>query len=51
MDDFDLKENGEVSALGMPLQLCPKCREIIGAFPGGRDSLCRNCGYKDPCCE
>lgn len=32
-------------------QLCPVCKDIIGIMPGSRDATCKNCGYKDPCCE
>jgi len=32
-------------------QLCPVCKKEIGLMPGGRDSTCHNCGFKDPCCE
>jgi|GEM_PF-3227448 len=32
-------------------QLCPVCKSEIGLMPGSRDATCRNCGYKDPCCE
>ena len=30
---------------------CPECGfTTIKGMPGGRDSTCENCGYKDPCC-
>lgn len=32
-------------------QLCPVCKYIIGLLPGSPDAICKNCGYKDPCCE
>lgn len=32
-------------------QLCPVCKVIMGDMPGTRDAVCKNCGYKDPCCE
>ncbi|MBI4136876.1 hypothetical protein HY469_02325 [Candidatus Roizmanbacteria bacterium] len=34
-----------------PVQFCPVCSEVIGALAGSRDAICKNCGYKDPCCE
>jgi len=31
---------------------CPRCFLVtIKGMPGGRDSTCYNCGYKDPCCD
>ena len=33
------------------LRNCPSCEfETLMGMPGGKDSTCRNCGYKDPCC-
>lgn len=30
---------------------CPSCNEMsIKEMPGGRDAVCKFCGYKDPCC-
>ena len=30
---------------------CPECGfTTIKGMPGGCDSTCKNCGYKDPCC-
>lgn len=30
---------------------CPQCGfTTIQGMPGGRDSTCKQCGYKDPCC-
>ncbi len=30
---------------------CPECGyTTIKGMPGGRDAICTNCGYKDPCC-
>lgn len=30
---------------------CPECGlPSIFGMPGGRDAVCKNCGYKDPCC-
>ncbi len=33
------------------IQLCPVCKTHMGDMPGTRDAVCKNCGYKDPCCE
>lgn len=32
-------------------QPCPRCNFPIGAVAGSKEAICRNCGYKDPCCE
>jgi len=32
-------------------QLCPVCKCKIGLMPGSRDAICKECGFKDPCCE
>lgn len=32
-------------------QPCPQCGERMGIMPGSRDAVCKNCGFKDPCCE
>lgn len=45
-----MKKEYELSSL-VPTQPCPNCGEVIGALPGGRDATCKNCGFKDPCCE
>lgn len=27
---------------------CPSCQEItLSGMPGGKDAICKNCGYKD----
>lgn len=36
---------------GLRLQKCPHCKTPMGDMPGSRDAVCKNCGYKDPCCE
>ena len=41
----------EKSVCGVPLQQCPKCNVVMSALPGTRDAVCKNCGFKDPCCE
>ena len=35
----------------MLVRPCPNCEEKIGIVAGSRDAICKNCGYKDPCCE
>lgn len=35
----------------IPLKPCPNCGELMGALPGSRDAVCKNCGFKEPCCE
>lgn len=47
---MDLIEN-EKSTAGLPLQYCQSCGKIMSAMPGSRDAVCKNCGYKDPCCD
>jgi len=32
-------------------QQCPGCGSLMGNINGSKDAVCRNCGYKDPCCE
>lgn len=32
-------------------QRCPRCGELIGHIRGTKEAICKNCGYKDPCCE
>jgi ribosomal protein S14 len=32
-------------------QPCPNCGEPIGVLSGSFDAICKNCGFKDPCCE
>ncbi|KXK25824.1 MAG: hypothetical protein TR69_WS6001001430 [candidate division WS6 bacterium OLB20] len=32
-------------------QPCPQCGGLIGNINGTRDAVCKNCGFKDPCCE
>ena len=32
-------------------QKCPICGGEMGDMPGSRDAYCKECGYKDPCCE
>jgi DNA-directed RNA polymerase subunit RPC12/RpoP len=40
---FEIKSENERS--------CPECGlQSIFGMPGGRDAVCKNCGYKDPCC-
>lgn len=29
---------------------CPYCETEMYGMPGGRDAVCNNCGFKEPCC-
>ena len=33
------------------IQPCPRCGTLIGAIAGSKEAICKNCGFKDPCCE
>ncbi len=33
------------------MQYCPLCKRFISDMPGTPDAICKNCGFKDPCCE
>ncbi len=32
-------------------QKCPCCGFLIGVIAGSKEAICKNCGFKDPCCE
>ena len=32
-------------------QECLVCGYDVGVVAGSKGAICRNCGYKDPCCE
>jgi ribosomal protein L32 len=32
-------------------QKCPNCGHLIGVVAGSKEAICKNCGFKDPCCE
>lgn len=32
-------------------QKCPQCGYEIGVVAGSKEAICKNCGFKDPCCE
>jgi predicted RNA-binding Zn-ribbon protein involved in translation (DUF1610 family) len=32
-------------------QNCPNCGFPIGVVAGSQEAICKNCGFKDPCCE
>ena len=32
-------------------QECPLCGFPIGVVAGSKEAICKNCGFKDPCCE
>ncbi len=41
----------ELTALDDNLRECPSCqKQTLSGMPGGKDAICENCGYKDPCC-
>jgi NADH pyrophosphatase NudC (nudix superfamily) len=31
-------------------QPCPQCGYPMSDLKGGREAICRNCGFKDSCC-
>lgn len=37
--------------VGVVTRPCPSCRFPIGVVAGTKDAICKNCGFKDPCCE
>ncbi len=45
------EEGREAKSHPFRTQFCPRCGGLMGDMPGMRDAVCRNCGYKDPCCE
>lgn len=47
--DQNIRENFDISKEN--LRECPSCGLVtLVGMPGGKDSICSNCGYKDPCC-
>lgn len=32
-------------------QPCPQCGFPIGVVAGTKDAICKNCGFKDACCQ
>ena len=58
LDSHSLRSRGPAAMLfaGMPARIkefqeCPQCGYEIGSVAGSKEAVCRNCGYKDPCCE
>lgn len=45
------KKENKICLINIPLQSCLLCGEKISVLPGTHDALCKNCGFKDPCCE
>jgi len=41
----------EASTITSGTQPCPECGFLIGTLAGSPDAICKNCGFKDPCCE
>jgi hypothetical protein len=37
-------------ALPPNYQACPQCDYPMVAIAGSKQAICRNCGYKEPCC-
>lgn len=51
MDHAFVEVPGKNLVGNTPSQECPKCKSLIGVLAGSIDAICKNCGYKDPCCE
>ncbi len=32
------------------MQECPNCDNEMVGIAGRKDAICKNCGYKEPCC-
>jgi hypothetical protein len=48
---ISLKDKKEVDDMRNDVRPCPACNfPNIKGMPGGRDAVCKNCGFKDPCC-
>ncbi|MBI2011878.1 hypothetical protein HYS91_03865 [Candidatus Daviesbacteria bacterium] len=43
------KDNSKLSK--SKTQPCPQCGYPIGIISGSNEAICKNCGFKDPCCE
>lgn len=51
MNKINKKNNNKNNQCVYNLRKCPNCQLFtLKGMPGGRDSTCKNCGYKDPCC-
>ncbi len=44
------KTAGPLAASREREQPCPQCGYPMSDLKGGREALCRNCGFKDSCC-
>lgn len=51
MDSDQVEFSTKIYREGLRLQKCPNCEMLMGDMPGSRDAVCKNCGFKDPCCE
>ncbi len=46
-----IKNNQKINNYEENIRECPFCGlNSLKGMPGGRDSTCKNCGFKDPCC-
>jgi hypothetical protein len=45
------EEKDRTDAINRKFRACPSCGLLtLVGMPGGRDAICKNCGFKDPCC-
>ncbi len=51
IQEKQINQNEKDRDFELVLQNCPRCQAKISALPGTRDAICKNCGFKDPCCE
>ena len=51
MDNKQKKVEDIKDKVRLRTQPCPVCGKPMGDMPGMRDAVCKNCGFKDPCCE
>jgi hypothetical protein len=42
--------NPDTEIVIMDIQPCPACGFPMPAVAGSKRAVCRNCGYKEPCC-
>jgi hypothetical protein len=45
-----MRSQGMSEALPPNYQACPQCDYPMVAIAGSKQAICRNCGYKEPCC-
>jgi len=45
------KNNSQKNDKNINKRVCPYCNQLtLNGMPGSVESICKNCGYKDPCC-